>query len=161
MTIVETALLESHKLFKDLGVEPLSKQFDAEYLKEVMRNKKAPIKSALLDQRVIAGLGNIYVCEALWRSRISPKRQAGKVKSVQFDVLAPAIKAVLQEAVRAGGSSLRDHRQTNGELGHFQKVFAAYDREGEACMRRGCHGTIKRIVQSGRSTFYCPTCQVY
>jgi formamidopyrimidine-DNA glycosylase len=161
MTIVETALLESHKLFKDLGVEPLSKQFDGEYLKEAMRNKKTPIKSALLDQRVIAGLGNIYVCEALWRSRISPKRQAGKVKAVQFDVLAPAIKAVLQEAVKAGGSSLRDHRQTNGELGHFQKVFAAYDREGEPCMRRGCHGTIKRIVQSGRSTFYCPTCQVY
>ena len=161
MTIVQTALLESHKLFKGLGVEPLSKQFDAEYLKEAMRNKKTPIKSALLDQRVIAGLGNIYVCEALWRSRISPKRQAGKVKAVQFDVLAPAIKAVLQEAVRAGGSSLRDHRQTNGELGHFQKVFAAYDREGEPCMRRGCHGTIKRIVQSGRSTFYCPTCQVY
>jgi formamidopyrimidine-DNA glycosylase len=160
MTIVETASLESHKLFKGLGVEPLSKHFDAEYLKEVMRDKRTPVKSALLDQRVIAGLGNIYVCEALWRSRISPKRQAAKVKAVQLDVLAPAIKAVLQEAVRAGGSSLRDHRQTNGELGYFQKSFAAYDREGEPCMRRGCHGTIKRIVQSGRSTFYCPTCQV-
>ena len=160
MTIVETASLESHKLFKGLGVEPLSKQFDAEYLKEALKNKKTPIKSALLDQRVIAGLGNIYVCEALWRSRISPKRQAAKVKAPQFDVLAPAIKEVLQEAVRAGGSSLRDHRQTNGELGYFQKVFAAYDREGEPCMRRDCHGRIKRVVQSGRSTFYCPTCQV-
>jgi formamidopyrimidine-DNA glycosylase len=109
---------------------------------------------------VIAGLGNIYVCEALWRSRISPKRQAAKVKAPQFEVLAPAIKEVLQEAVRAGGSSLRDHRQTNGELGYFQKVFAAYDREGEPCMRRDCDGRIKRVVQSGRSTFYCPTCQV-
>ena len=160
MTLVETATLESHKLFRDLGAEPLSVQFDAEYLKEALRNKKTPIKSALLDQRVIAGLGNIYVCEALWRSRISPKRQAARVKAVQIDLLAPAIKQVLQEAVRAGGSSLRDHRQTNGELGYFQKVFAAYDREGEPCTRRTCHGRIKRIVQSGRSTFYCPTCQV-
>ena len=161
MTIVETAALESHKLFKGLGPEPLSRQFDAEYLKEALRSKKTPIKSALLDQRVIAGLGNIYACEALFRSRISPKRQAAKVKAVRLDVLAPAIKRVLQEAIRAGGSSLRDYRQTNGELGYFQKVFAAYDREGEPCMRRGCHGRIKRVVQSGRSTFYCPTCQVY
>jgi formamidopyrimidine-DNA glycosylase len=160
MTIVDTASLESHKLFSGLGVEPLSKQFDAAYLREALRNKKTPIKSALLDQRVIAGLGNIYVCEACWRSRISPKRQAARVKAVQLEVLAPAIKQVLQEAVRAGGSSLRDHRQTNGELGYFQKVFAAYDREDLPCMRRGCHGKIKRIVQSGRSTFYCPTCQV-
>jgi len=161
MTIVETASLQSHKLFKDLGVEPLSKQFDAEYLKKALKGKKTPIKSALLDQRVIAGLGNIYVCEALWRSRISPKRRATKVRAAQIEVLVPAIKEVLHEAVRAGGSSLRDHRQTNGELGYFQKVFAAYDREGEPCTRRGCHGRIKRVVQSGRSTFYCPACQVY
>jgi formamidopyrimidine-DNA glycosylase len=159
MTIVETASIESHKFFKGLGVEPLSKQFDAEYLKEALRNKKTPIKSALLDQRVIAGLGNIYVCEALWRSRILPTRQAASVKGPQCDVLAPAIKEVLREAVKAGGSSLRDHRQTNGELGYFQKKFAAYDREGEPCIRRGCHGRIKRVVQSGRSTFYCPKCQ--
>ena len=160
MTIVETAALESHKLFKGLGAEPLSRQFDMEYLKEALKNKKTPIKSALLDQRVIAGLGNIYVCEALWRSRISPKRQAARVKAAQIAVLAPAIKQVLREAVRAGGSSLRDHRQTNGELGYFQKVFAAYDREGQSCTRQGCHGSIKRVVQSGRSTFYCPTCQI-
>jgi formamidopyrimidine-DNA glycosylase len=160
MTIVETASLESHKLFKDLGVEPLSKQFDAEYLKEALRNKKTPIKSALLDQQVIAGLGNIYVCEALWRSRISPKRQASRVKSIQIDLLVTAIKEVLQEAVRAGGSSLRDHRQTNGDLGYFQKVFAVYDRAAEACTRRDCRGAIKRVVQSGRSTFYCPVCQI-
>ena len=160
MTIVETQSIESHTLFRLLGVEPLSKQFDANYLKEALRNKQTPIKSALLDQRVIAGLGNIYVCEALWRSRISPKRRAAKVRAAQIELLVRAIKEVLREAVRAGGSSLRDHRQTNGELGYFQKVFAAYDREGESCMRRSCHGKIKRIVQSGRSTFYCPICQV-
>jgi formamidopyrimidine-DNA glycosylase len=161
MTIVETASLQSHELFKDLGVEPLSKQFDAEYLKKALRHRKTAIKSALLDQRAIAGLGNIYVCEALWRSRISPKRQAARVKAVQIGVLVPAIKEVLREAVTAGGSSLRDHRQTNGELGYFQKTFAVYDRENEPCTRRGCHGRIKRIVQGGRSTFYCPVCQVY
>jgi formamidopyrimidine-DNA glycosylase len=161
MTIVETQSLESHELFKSLGVEPLSRQFDAEYLREALRDKKTPIKSALLDQRVIAGLGNIYVCEALWRSHVSPKRRAAKVKRVQIDMLAKAIKQVLREAVNAGGSSLRDHRQTNGELGYFQKRFTVYDREGESCMRRDCPGTIKRIVQSGRSTFYCPVCQIY
>jgi formamidopyrimidine-DNA glycosylase len=161
MTIVETQSLESHELFKSLGVEPLSRQFDGEYLREALRNKKTPIKSALLDQRVIAGLGNIYVCEALWRSHVSPKRRAAKVKGVQIDLLAKAIKQVLREAVNAGGSSLRDHRQTNGELGYFQKRFAVYDRAGEPCTRRDCPGTIKRIVQSGRSTFYCPVCQIW
>src|SRR5437870_8202656 len=160
MTLVKTQSLESHVLFRALGVEPLSKQFDANYLKKALRNKKTPIKSALLDQRIIAGLGNIYACEALWRSRISPKTPAGKLKATQIGLLARAIRDVLREAVRAGRSSLRDHRQTNGELGYFQKSFAAYDRDGEACMRRGCHGKIKRITQSGRSTFYCPGCQV-
>jgi formamidopyrimidine-DNA glycosylase len=146
-------------LFRALGVEPLSKQFDANCLKEALRNKKTAIKSALLDQRTIAGLGNIYACEALWRSRISPKKRAGKLTSPQIGRLVRAIKDVLQEAVRAGGSSLRDHRQTNGELGYFQKSFAVYDREGEACTRRGCRGKIKRITQTGRSTFFCPVCQ--
>jgi formamidopyrimidine-DNA glycosylase len=159
MTIIETANVESHRLFCDLGVEPLSRQFDVAYLKRVLKGKKTPIKSALLDQRVIAGLGNIYVCEALWRARISPKRQASKVKSESIALLAPAIKQVLREAVQAGGSTLRDHRQTNGELGYFQKAFAVYDRESESCLRQGCKGTIKRIVQSGRSSFYCPKCQ--
>jgi formamidopyrimidine-DNA glycosylase len=161
MTIVETESLESHKLFKDLGIEPLSKQFDAEYLRKILKGKKTPMKSALLDQRLIAGLGNIYVCESLWRARISPKRRAARVKASSLDVLARAIKEVLNEAVVAGGSSLRDHRQTNGELGYFQKTFAVYDREGEPCMRHGCNRIIKRIVQSGRSTFYCPSCQIY
>jgi formamidopyrimidine-DNA glycosylase len=159
MTIVGTGSLESHKLFKDLGIEPLSKQFNADYLRQVLKGKKTPIKSALLDQRVIAGLGNIYACEALWRVRISPKRKAARLKAASFDVLARAIKEVLKEAVGAGGASLRDHRRTNGELGYFQKTFAVYDRGGQPCVRRGCAGTIKRIVQSGRSTFYCPSCQ--
>src|SRR5215471_11357070 len=159
MTIVGTGSLESHKLFKDLGIEPLSRQFNASYLRQVLKGKKTPIKSALLDQRVIAGLGNIYACEALWRSRISPKRKSARLKAATLNVLATAIKEVLKEAVVLGGSSLRDHRQTNGELGNFQKTFAVYDREGQPCMRRGCAGTIKRIVQSGRSTFYCPSCQ--
>jgi formamidopyrimidine-DNA glycosylase len=159
MTIIGTESLESHKLFKDLGVEPLSRQFDGTYLRKVLKGKKTPIKSALLDQCVIAGLGNIYACEALWRSGISPKRRAARLKAANLDVLARAIKEVLKEAVAAGGSSLRDHRQTNGELGYFQKAFSVYDREGEPCMRHGCDGRIKRIVQSGRSTFYCPSCQ--
>jgi formamidopyrimidine-DNA glycosylase len=159
MTLIKTQSLESHVLFKALGVEPLSKQFDAEYLRDALRNKKTPIKSALLDQRLIAGLGNIYACEALWRARISPKKQAGKLKRIQTEILVQAIKEVLEEAVRAGGSSLRDHRQTNGELGYFQKVFAVYDRGGSRCTKQGCRGTIRRITQSGRSTFYCPLCQ--
>jgi formamidopyrimidine-DNA glycosylase len=160
MTIVNTQSLESHTLFKALGVEPLSKQFDGDYLKQALRNKKTPIKSALLDQSVIAGLGNIYVCEALWRSRISPKRRAGKLRAAQIELLTRAIKEVLREAVKAGGSSLRDHRRTNGELGYFKKTFAVYDREGARCIRRGCSGSIKRITQNGRSTFYCSVCQI-
>jgi len=160
MTLVDTASIESHPLFKQLGIEPLSNGMNAAHMAKVLKGKKTPIKAALLDQRVIAGLGNIYVCEALWRSRISPKRIAAKVKASQIELLAPSIKDVLKEAVKAGGSTLRDHRQTSGELGYFQKSFAAYGREGKRCLRRGCNGTIKRIVQSGRSTFYCPVCQV-
>jgi formamidopyrimidine-DNA glycosylase len=159
MTIVESAQIESHPLFRALGVEPLSKQFNAEYLKAALKKKKTPIKSALLDQRLVAGLGNIYVCEALWRSRISPKRRAGRLRAEQIEILTTAIKQVLREAVGAGGSSLRDYRRTNGEVGEFQNVFAAYGREGELCMRRGCGGRVTRVVQSGRSSFYCPVCQ--
>jgi formamidopyrimidine-DNA glycosylase len=159
MTLVDTASIESHKLFKDLGLEPLSIGFDAAHLQRALKGKKTPIKSALLDQRVIAGLGNIYVCEALWRARISPKRRAARVSNAQIGLLTPAIQSVLNEAILAGGSSLRDHRRTNGELGYFQKKFAVYDREGEACMRPDCSGVIRRIVQSGRSSFYCPACQ--
>jgi len=157
MLLIETAELDEHKLFKDLGVEPLSAGLDAAHLAAALKGKKTPIKSALLDQRVIAGLGNIYVCEALYRARISPKRLAAKVKPAEIAALVTAIKAVLREAVKAGGSSLRDHKQVTGELGYFQKTFAVYGREGEPCP--GCKGTVKRIVQAGRSTFYCPKCQ--
>jgi formamidopyrimidine-DNA glycosylase len=159
MLLVDTAELAEHKLFKGLGAEPLSDDFHTAYLREALKGKKTPIKSALLDQRVIAGLGNIYVCEALYRAKISPKRQAAKVNPEQVTRLTPAIKTVLREAIKAGGSSLRDHRRTDGELGYFQKTFAVYDREGEPCPGEGCKGTIKRIVQAGRSTFYCPSCQ--
>jgi formamidopyrimidine-DNA glycosylase len=158
MTLVKTGEVEAHKLFKALGVEPLSGDFDAAFLKEALKGKKTPIKSALLDQRIIAGLGNIYVCEALWRAKISPKRRAARVKPDEIAVLTPAIKAVLREAVKAGGSTLRDHKRVDGELGYFQHHFAVYDRKGKLCQRAD-DGIIKRIVQSGRSSFYCPVCQ--
>jgi formamidopyrimidine-DNA glycosylase len=157
MTLVPTETLDDDKLFDGLGVEPLSNHFHADYLAEVLKGKKTPIKSALLDQRVIAGIGNIYACEALFRARVSPKRLAGKVRAAEIPVLAEAIKTVLTEAIAAGGSSLRDYRQADGNLGNFQHRFQVYDREGEPCP--SCQGTIKRIVQAGRSTFYCPKCQ--
>jgi formamidopyrimidine-DNA glycosylase len=164
MDLVSEPGLESHKLLSGIGVEPLGNEFDAPYLAEAFRGKKAPLKAALLDQRLIAGLGNIYVCEALHRARLSPKRKAGSlVKKTSYDPrledLARHIRAVLLEAIAAGGSTLRDFIHPKGEKGSFQQVFAVYDREGEKCRRRGCGGTIKRIVQSGRSTFYCPKCQ--
>ena len=158
MTLIDSDKIESHKLFKDVGVEPLSKDFDAAFLKDALKGKKTPIKSALLDQRLIAGLGNIYVCEALWRARISPRRRASRVKPEEIVTLVKAIKDVLQEAVKAGGSSLRDHKQVHGELGYFQHHFAVYGREKKLCQRAD-DGVIKRIVQSGRSSFYCPVCQ--
>jgi formamidopyrimidine-DNA glycosylase len=159
MTLIDTARLDEDKLFRGLGAEPLSDAFDAATLARALKGKKTPIKSALLDQRVIAGLGNIYVCEALHRAGISPKRQAAKVPKAAIAPLVRAIKAVLAEAIKAGGSSLRDYKKADGELGYFQHHFAVYGREGEACSKKGCTGTIRRIVQSGRSTFYCPKCQ--
>jgi formamidopyrimidine-DNA glycosylase len=158
MTLIGTGALDRHKLFKDVGIEPLSADFDAAFLKAALKGKKTPIKSALLDQCIIAGLGNIYVCEALWRAKISPRRGAARVKPAEIAPLVAAIKAVLREAVKAGGSSLRDHKRVDGELGYFQHHFAVYDRKGKLCQRAD-GGTIKRIVQSGRSSFYCPVCQ--
>ena len=158
MTLATTARLEEHPLFRGLGVEPLSDAFGPELLLRAFRNKKTPIKSALLDQRVIAGLGNIYVCEALFRARISPRKRASRVARERATALANAIVAVLEEAVRAGGSSLRDHKRVDGELGEFQHRFAVYDRQGLPCPAR-CGGIVKRITQSGRSTFFCPLCQ--
>jgi len=170
MLLVETAHLDEHKLFRGLGVEPLSDAFDTAFLRAALKGKKTPIKSALLDQRLIAGLGNIYVCEALFRAKTSPRRLAAKVRPDQIALLVPAIKAVLRAAIKAGGSSLRDHKRTDGELGLFQHNFQVYGREGEPCpgsassseaigLKKTCGGTIKRIVQAGRSTFYCPKCQ--
>jgi formamidopyrimidine-DNA glycosylase len=159
MTLVETDKLDENKLFKGLGIEPLSKEFDAAYLNRVLKGKRTPIKSALLDQRVIAGLGNIYVCEALFRAGISPKRQASTIPGKRTPALIRDIKAVLADAIKAGGSSLRDYVGADGELGNFQHHFLVYGREGKPCSRKSCKGTVRRIVQAGRSTFYCPKCQ--
>jgi formamidopyrimidine-DNA glycosylase len=161
MNLLSTSRLGEHPAFRDLGVEPLSEDFDAAHLAAVLEGARTPLKSALLDQTRIAGLGNIYVCEALHRARLSPMREAGTLagKKREAAALAKAIRDVLEEAVEAGGSTLRDHRRTDGELGYFQHSFAVYDREGAACPHARCRGTIARIVQSGRSTFYCSICQ--
>ena len=158
MALVDTARLEEDKLFKDIGIEPLSGAFNAAFLAKALDGKKTPIKSALLDQRVVAGLGNIYVCEALFRAGISPKRLAGAIKKERIAPLVAAIKKVLKDAIAAGGSTLRDHAQATGDPGNFQHHFLVYGREGLKC-KNNCPGTVKRIVQAGRSTFYCPKCQ--
>ncbi|MGQ0742005.1 MAG: bifunctional DNA-formamidopyrimidine glycosylase/DNA-(apurinic or apyrimidinic site) lyase [Alphaproteobacteria bacterium] len=159
MTIIDTANLDEHPLFDGLGIEPLSDNFNATYLNRVLKGKRTPIKAALSDQRVVAGLGNIYVCEALFYASISPKRIASTVAGMRAAPLAKAIKKVLRDAIAAGGSSLRDHKRVDGELGEFQHHFAVYERENQNCRRKGCKGRVKRIVQSGRSTFFCPSCQ--
>ena len=159
MTLLKEEEAGSHKLLKGLGPEPLTPDFSAAYLAGALKDKKTPIKSALLDQRIVAGLGNIYVCEALFGAGISPKRLAKNVKGSSAAALVTAIRKVLEEAIAAGGSTLRDYRQADGELGYFQHRFRVYDREGEPCRKRGCSGRVKRIVQAGRSTFFCPVCQ--
>ena len=165
MLLVPRTELADHALMKEVGPEPLGNAFDAAMLARACRGKKADLKAALMDQKVVAGLGNIYVCEALHRARLSPKRIAATIATKagapneRAERLVDAIKAVLGEAIKAGGSSLRDHRQTDGELGYFQHHFAVYDRAGEPCVTPGCRGTVKRIVQGGRSTCFCPTCQ--
>jgi formamidopyrimidine-DNA glycosylase len=159
MALVPTAALSTDKLFKDIGIEPLSAGFGAKYLAATLDGKKTPIKSALLDQRVVAGLGNIYVCEALFIAGISPKRLSGAVNRDQVADLVRAIKEVLKNAIAAGGSTLRDHAQATGDPGNFQHRFLVYGREGKSCKGKNCRGTVKRIAQAGRSTFYCPVCQ--
>jgi len=165
MKIVPRSGLDDEPLLKGLGPEPLGNAFDAAMLARALRGKRTSLKAALLDQRVVAGLGNIYVCEALHRARVSPKRLASTVATKsgapneRAERLVEGIKAVLNAAIKAGGSSLRDHKRTNGELGMFQHHFRVYDREGEKCPTNRCGGTVKRIVQNGRSTFYCPSCQ--
>ncbi len=159
MTLVDTASVESTLQQTGLGPEPLDTAFTPAILSAALKGKRTPIKAALLDQRVVAGLGNIYVCEALFRAHISPKRLARSVSGERSARLVPAIKAVLKEAIAAGGSTLRDYAHADGELGDFQHRFAVYDREREPCSTRSCTGHVKRIVQSGRSTYYCPVCQ--
>ena len=159
LDLVETARAEAHPLLASLGPEPLGNAFHEDYLVARFRAKRSPVKAALLDQRVVAGLGNIYVCEVLHRVGISPRRQAGRIAAPRVAALVPAIREVLSEAIEAGGSSLRDYRQADGELGYFQHAFRVYDREGQPCPRADCTGTVARIVQSGRSSFWCPICQ--
>lgn len=159
MDLLDTATAEAHPLLAKLGPEPLGNAFNEAYLIAALQNKNTPIKSALLDQRIIAGLGNIYVCEALFRAHISPKRRAGQLYGKNVATLVPVIRAVISEAIEAGGSSLRDFKQTSGELGYFQHRFDVYDREGQPCRSPGCDGVITRITQAGRSSFYCASCQ--
>ncbi len=165
MDLVNRAELDDYPAFRDLGPEPVGNMLSADYLATRFADRSQPLKSALLDQKVIAGLGNIYVCEALWRSHLSPTRKVsslvtktGKPKQ-ELTLLASSIREVIADAIEAGGSSLRDHIQTDGTLGYFQHFFRAYDREGRDCLTDGCGGTVERIVQSGRSTFYCRRCQ--
>ena len=157
MDVVETNAIGQHRLLKDIGVEPLGNELSAAYLVQKFKGKAAPMKAALLDQRIIAGLGNIYVCEALHRARVSPKRKAGSVKPEKLEELVRHIRDILNEAILAGGSTLQDFQSTNGEQGSYQQRFSVYDREGEACPH--CGKPIKRLVQSGRSSFYCSSCQ--
>ncbi len=159
MTLCAEEELASHPLLADLGPEPLGNDFNGPALSAALTGRRTPIKAALLDQRVVAGLGNIYVCEALFRAGVSPRRLARSVAGVRAERLAAAVREVLLEAIDAGGSSLRDYVRTDGELGYFQHRFAVYGREGERCPGCACRGAIARIVQSGRSTFYCPARQ--
>jgi len=165
MDLIRAERLDTHALFKGLGIEPLSPAFTPEWLAGRLKGKATSIKAALLDQRLIAGLGNIYACEALHRAGISPIKLAGTLATKsgkptkKVEALVDAIKAVLADAIKAGGSSLRDYRHADGRLGRFQHRFKTYNRGGRPCPRKGCGGTVRRIVQGGRSTFYCPTCQ--
>lgn len=159
MDLIPTRDIEVHPWFAGMGPEPLGPDFDDKTLAAAFAGRRQNVKVTLLDQKVVAGLGNIYVCEALHRARIDPERPAGQVEPKALARLAPAIKAVLEEAIRAGGSTLRDYRHTDGELGYFQHDFRVYDREDDPCPSAACPGAIRRIVQGGRSTFFCPACQ--
>ena len=165
MLLTEEADLDAHPLLAGLGAEPTGNALDGALLARLLAGRRAPLKAALMDQRIIAGLGNIYVCEALWRAGLSPRRIASTLAgrdggaTARSTRLADAIRETIADAIAAGGSSLRDYVQADGSLGYFQHSFNVYDREGEACRRSGCTGTVSRIVQGGRSTFYCPSCQ--
>lgn len=155
----DRAAAEPHPLLANIGPEPIGPEFDAEILGRGLAGRKTAIKVALLDQKIVAGIGNIYASEALFRAGISPRRKAGSVSVARLQRLAPAIQEVLEDAIAAGGSSLQDHAQVSGELGYFQHSFQVYEREGEACLQSGCGGTVRRIVQGARSTYFCPHCQ--
>lgn len=165
MDLIARDALNEHSFFRELGIEPLGNELSGKSLARLFARRKTPLKSALLNQKLIAGLGNIYVCEALWRTGLNPTRIAGTLATKKghatekADALAIHIRQTLEDAIKAGGSSLRDHTQTDGSLGYFQHSFAVYDREGENCRTPDCVGTIARLVQSNRSTFYCPSCQ--
>lgn len=159
MDLLETATAEEHPLLSVLGPEPLSNGFNEDQFYQAIRSRNSPIKSVLLDQSVVAGLGNIYVCEALFRAGIDPRRKAKNLSKARAESLVPIIREVLSEAIEAGGSSLKDYRQADGELGYFQHSFDVYGREAEPCKTEGCAAAIRRITQSGRSTFFCAQCQ--
>lgn len=165
MELIERHNFDEHPYFAKMGIEPIGNALNGDVIAHLFKDKKAPLKSALLDQRLIAGLGNIYVCEALYGAGLSPTRIAGSIVKQNgkagrhCEPLAQEIRDVIQRAIKAGGSSLKDHRQTDGSLGYFQHSFKVYDQEGKPCAKTSCNGVIARIVQSGRSTFYCPKCQ--
>ena len=159
MDLLDTNSGDAHPLLRNIGPEPFGNEFHEDYLVNILKKKNSPIKSALLDQRIVAGLGNIYVCEVLFRAGISPKKLAGQISAKRTAPMVAIIRDVLGEAIQAGGSTLKDFRHSDGELGYFQHTFKVYGREGEACTNTDCDAKIKRIVQSGRSSFYCPKCQ--
>jgi formamidopyrimidine-DNA glycosylase len=165
MDLVPRAGLAESRHFKDVGIEPLGNELSGEAVARLFRGRKAPLKTALMDQRLIAGLGNIYVCEALYRAGLHPEASAGSLATptgrprAKAHLLADRIRDVLNEAVAAGGSTLRDYAQTDGSLGYFQHSFRVYDRENEECVTPGCRGIVRRLAQAGRSTFFCPSCQ--
>jgi formamidopyrimidine-DNA glycosylase len=165
MLLADTRSLDQHDLIRDIGIEPLGNQLDAAFIAQAARGRKADLKAFLMDQSIVCGLGNIYVCEVLFRARLSPFKPAGRLATASgkprggAEVLPSLIRDVLTEALEAGGSSLRDYQKADGTLGYFQKTFAVYGREGEVCSVPGCGSTIRRKVQANRSTFYCPRCQ--
>jgi formamidopyrimidine-DNA glycosylase len=165
MTLIPESELERDAFFHGLGVEPLGEELTPAYLAKRAAGRKADLKSLLMDQRIIAGLGNIYVCEALFRARLDPWKPASRLATKTgkptpaAQCLVPHIKGVLLDAIRAGGSTLRDYKQANGDIGSFQNQFSVYGREGQPCLRPDCRGTVRRNTQGGRSTFFCPTCQ--
>ena len=159
MDLLDTATAAEHPLLRDIGPEPLGNGFNPEAFYTAIRTRNSPLKTALLDQKLVAGLGNIYVCEALFRAGIDPQRKAKNLSKARVEKLVPIFRDVLSEAIEAGGSTLKDYRKADGELGYFQHSFDVYGREGEACKTSGCDQLIRRIVQSGRSTFFCRQCQ--